>query len=63
MLTVVEEFFDEEDQARLNKIIEEQERERELEKELQKELDMARFERDTAEQDNEKKRLVEELRI
>lgn len=54
-----EEFFDEEDQARLNKIIEEQERERELEKELQKELDMARFERDTAEQDNEKKRLVE----
>ena len=54
-----EEFFDEEDQARLNKIIEEQERERELEKELQKDLDMARFERDTAEQDNEKKRLVE----
>ncbi len=54
-----EEFFDEEDQARLNKIIEEQERERELEKELQKELDMARLERDTVEQDKEKKRIAE----
>lgn len=49
-----EDFFDEEDQQRLNRIIEEQERERELEKELQKELDMARAEREFAEQNKEK---------
>ncbi len=51
-----DDIFDEEDQLRLNQIIEEQERERELEKELQKELDMARAERDAAEQNREKER-------
>ena len=52
------EIFDDNDQLRLNKIIEDQDRERELEKELQKELEMATAERTTAEkrkkQENDK---------
>ena len=48
------EIFDEEDQLRLNQIIEEQERELELEKELQKELEMASAERASAEKEKQK---------
>lgn len=44
-----DDIFDEEDQLRLNQIIDDQERERELEKELQKELEMAHAERVVAE--------------
>ncbi len=48
------EIFDEEDQLRLNQIIDDQERERELEKELQKELEMANAERASAEKEKQK---------
>lgn len=49
-----DEIFDDEDQLRLNQIIEEQERELELEKELQKELEMASAERASAEKEKQK---------
>ncbi len=49
-----DEIFDEEDQLRLNQIIDDQERERELEKELQKELEMANAERASAEKEKQK---------
>lgn len=49
-----DEIFDDEDQLRLNQIIDEQERERELEKELQKELEMAGAERTAAEAEKQK---------
>ena len=51
-----DDIFDEEDQQRLNQIIEDQERERELEKELQKELELARAERETAEKSREQEK-------
>ena len=51
-----DDIFDEEDAARLNQIIEDQERERELEKELQKELELARSEREMSEQKNKQEK-------
>lgn len=56
-----DDIFDEEDQLRLNQIIDDQEKERELEKELQKELEMARAERDSAET-REKKKDADKIR-
>lgn len=53
-----DDIFNEEDAERLNRIMEEQERERELEKELQKELEMARAEKEMFAQ-NEAKRQEE----
>ena len=44
-----DDIFNEEDERRLNEIMEEQEREKELEKELQRELDMARAEKEVFE--------------
>lgn len=52
-----DEIFDEEDQLRLNQIIDDQEKERELEKELQKELEMARAERTLAEKEKQQNAL------
>lgn len=51
-----DDIFDEEDQQRLNQIIEDQERERELEKELQKELELAQAERDMNERQKEQEK-------
>lgn len=58
-----DEIFSEEDEERLNQIIEDQERERELEKELQKELELARAEKEMAEKrqlQKEQERLASE---
>jgi len=55
-------IFDEEDEERLNQIMEEQERERELERELQKELELARAEKDMLEQTEKRKQKEKETK-
>lgn len=53
-----DDIFNEEDEEKLNKIIEEQDREKELEKELQKELELARIQKESI--DNQKAKSKEE---